>query len=61
MIESIAFPSISTGVYAYPKPAAAALAVAEMRRYAAEFERIIACCFSAADAAIYQGLLDAAD
>lgn len=35
-LESVAFPGISTGVYAYPKPEAAAIAVREVRRFLAE-------------------------
>ncbi|HEU4698562.1 MAG TPA: macro domain-containing protein [Gemmatimonadales bacterium] len=42
-IRTIAFPAISTGVYGYPKRDAAAIALAVMRRYEAEFERIVAC------------------
>ena len=42
-IRTIAFPAISTGVYGYPKLAAAAIAVDAMRRWEAEFERIVAC------------------
>lgn len=56
-VERIAFPAISTGVYGYPKREAAAIALRVMREYAARFERIIACCHSEADAAIYQELL----
>lgn len=53
-IRSIAFPGISTGVYAYPKEAAALIALRVMREHEAKFERIIACCFSAGDVQLYQ-------
>jgi O-acetyl-ADP-ribose deacetylase (regulator of RNase III) len=59
-VRTIAFPSISTGVYGYPKEAAARIALGVMRDYEDRFERIIACCFSAADAALYRGILDEA-
>jgi O-acetyl-ADP-ribose deacetylase len=56
-VRRIAFPSISTGVYGYPKEQAARIAVSVMRQYEAEFDEIIACCHSAADKAIYEDVL----
>ena len=56
-MRSIAFPAISTGVYGYPKQAAAKIAVQAMQSAIAEFDEIIACCFSDADAVLYRSLL----
>ena len=56
-VKSIAFPSISTGVYGYPKQLAASVALQIMRDYDGELDEIIACCFSDEDASRYKELL----
>ncbi len=56
-IKIIAFPAISTGVYGYPKEAAAMVAITSMREYESKFDLIIACCFSEVDVEIYKRLL----
>lgn len=56
-VRSIAVPGISTGVYGYPKTEAAQIAVGAMQDFADRFDAIVACCFSADDLKIYQGLL----
>lgn len=55
--HSIAFPAISTGAYGYPKEDAARIALRVMGEHEAGLDRIVACCFSAADAALYRSLL----
>jgi O-acetyl-ADP-ribose deacetylase (regulator of RNase III) len=59
-IRSIAFPCISTGVYGYPKQAAAEIAVATVAAFPAASSRIASImfvCFSAHDLSIYRQLL----
>jgi O-acetyl-ADP-ribose deacetylase (regulator of RNase III) len=61
-IRSLAFPSISTGIYGYPIELAATIAVSTVRSSLREFvaiEEVIFCCFSANDLAIYEGVLRA--
>ena len=59
-VRTLAFPGISTGVYGYPKVAAARIAVAAVRKFG-ELARppgeVSFCCFSAGDLAIYEELL----
>jgi O-acetyl-ADP-ribose deacetylase (regulator of RNase III) len=56
-IKTIAFPSISTGVYGYPKHAAAVIATQQLKKYDHQFDQVIACCFSEVDVEIYESLL----
>jgi len=59
-LQSIAFPSISTGVYGYPIERAAAVAVSTVRDVLSRggsVSDVIFCCFSASDLEIYERLL----
>jgi O-acetyl-ADP-ribose deacetylase (regulator of RNase III) len=57
-IRTIAFPAISTGIYGYPKAAAARVAVDTVRNSGADLAEVVFCCFSVDDLPIYRELLD---
>lgn len=57
LIRSIAFPAISTGIFGFPKREAAEIALSSMLANEADFERVIACLFDDASAALYRTLL----
>ena len=59
-VGSLAFPSISTGIYGYPIEEAARIAVATVQASLGEAEsvqEVVFCCFSAGDLAVYESLL----
>ena len=58
-VRSIAFPAISTGAYGFPREQAARIALEAMRGRAAEFDRVVAAVFSAADRDLYLATLAA--
>lgn len=60
-ITSIAFSSISTGIYGYPKDDAAQNAVTTCREFIQSSDRVVKvtfCCFSQEDLSLYQKLLN---
>jgi O-acetyl-ADP-ribose deacetylase (regulator of RNase III) len=59
-LGSVAFPAISTGVYGYPADQAAHIAVGTVTDAllrADSISKVIFCCFSASDLALYQSLV----
>ena len=55
-LESVAFPAISTGVYAYPRDLAANTAISTVKTFTEQnnrFDEIIFCCYSGEDFALY--------
>ncbi len=59
-VRSIALPAISTGIYGYPKPDAAAIAVRAMVTHERAFDRVVAALFDDVSAALYAAALAAA-
>lgn len=63
-LQTLAVPSISTGIYGYPIERAARIAVTTVRTATQEFgqlgrlQEVVFCCFSAGDLLLYQRLLD---
>jgi O-acetyl-ADP-ribose deacetylase (regulator of RNase III) len=56
-IATLAFPSISTGVYGYPIELAARVAIATVRESLLDFaaiREVVFCCFSPGDLAVYE-------
>jgi O-acetyl-ADP-ribose deacetylase (regulator of RNase III) len=61
-IQTLAFPSISTGVYGYPIELATRVAVTTVRAVVpelADIREVVFCCFSQGDLQVYEKLLRA--
>jgi len=59
-LKTIAFPNISTGVYGYPKPEAAAIAIEEVTRFLfnhSEIDKVIFCVFDEENYHLYKNLI----
>lgn len=57
-LKSVAFPAISIGIYGYPKPKAAEVAVTTVKTHLAPAPQlVIFCCFDEETAALYRALL----
>ena len=63
-LKTLAFPNISTGVYAFPKQLAAEIAVSTVRNFLKDddwFEEITFCVYDDENYAIYEKILDQQD
>jgi O-acetyl-ADP-ribose deacetylase (regulator of RNase III) len=63
-LRSVAFPSISTGIYGFPVDRAAGIALREMLDFLARTpaaDRVVACCFSERDRRTYEAARAEAD
>jgi O-acetyl-ADP-ribose deacetylase (regulator of RNase III) len=56
-VRTIAFPSISTGAYGYPKEEAAQIALTVMKEFENQFDEIVACCFGEEDKKLYERVM----
>jgi len=62
-LATLAFPSISTGIYGYPVKLAAEVAVSTVRATVEDHpavEEVIFCCFSASDLRVYERVIQRA-
>lgn len=56
-LKTVAFPNISTGIYRYPKQAAASVAINTVREADTQVEEVIFVCFDEENYLIYKALL----